>query len=157
MLQNSDLQAKRRLFLHRNRIVRMWYGVYFFITCLFNRNFMKIAQEIVELHGHRIIRLSVTHIYGTVEFYVTNYPTGNCQLSSLAYAANLFTSLQTNEQRDEVIMKISEHSMRCILIDVKRIYEDKFEAYFKDKVITKSQYKSSNGSLMTIYIIRIKE
>jgi len=83
-------------------------------------------------------------------------PTHNCQMSIIASFVNLM-SYSDQELRDLVKRIAKDYALRNIIqVDVNRNRVQKIETTFKDCIINKMDYTSTNGSLMTIILLRNK-
>lgn len=83
--------------------------------------------------------------------FLHSSPTGNCQLGALTYANNMFM----HENAREIYETLVKLSYRPIyLLDVKDNIATKVDEIFsKTEIISKTSYKSTNGSNMVIYLI----
>lgn len=91
---------------------------------------------------------------GLGNYQMIEYPTGNCQLYSL-YNAKVILQLPIAERKAEFYKIWKAFQMRSlVLIDIQVSYESKVEEIFpKQNILVKSNYNSSNGSSMMLYLI----
>lgn len=84
-------------------------------------------------------------------------PTANCQMMSAQYGCHLVEDLDKYQTREALIrLKGSYYSKRILMVDVKRKYSEKFTSALSPlSIISLTDYKSTNGSLMTIILIRL--
>ena len=93
-----------------------------------------------------------------IQIGITKWPTGNCQLSSIAYLQNLF--LATNCNKSDVIAILKECYRICgaspllICIDVRSHLVDQVEKCFNIK--HKYPYTSTNGSSMCLFMAKLE-
>ena len=87
---------------------------------------------------------------------ITKSPTGNCQLSSLAYTNHLFYLAKQEDIIDVLkeCYKLCNFNPKLIFIDVRTEYTKKIEKTFE--TITKTPYTSSNNTEMCAFIIILK-
>jgi len=94
-------------------------------------------------------------VYGVPTFSIIKFPTGNCQLSSIAYLANL---LMVTTDKDTVLAILKECFARTvcshlILIDVREEWAEHVEKIFN--VIHKYPYRSTNFSNMCLFMVTL--
>lgn len=84
-------------------------------------------------------------------------PTANCQMMSAQYGYNFVEHLDKYQTREALIrLKNHPYSKRILMVDVNRKYSEKFtSALPPSAIISLTDYKSTNGSLMTIILIRL--
>lgn len=93
---------------------------------------------------------------------ITNSPTDNCQICSINSMCMLFeiryldsSNIIQSIKVEDVLKKIYQYLKRQVLIDVNRVHELQMEKLVKpEHVVFKQQYKSSNGSAMTMYLLK---
>lgn len=118
-----------------------------------------------------VIARNLSASFEYVEFCITlNYscniifvktPTLNCQLSSIGgfYQLLDMINISDNDIVLEIIYKCFElisYKPNMILLDVKNSYVIRIEEIFKDKIISKIPYRSTNESSMCMFIVNIK-
>jgi hypothetical protein len=90
---------------------------------------------------------------------LTRWPTGNCQLSSIAYMASLLSLIRTAKGtivKEDIykifngIFEILKFRSPMLLFDVQKIWIEHMEKCFK--VIGKMPYISTNNSEMCIFL-----
>lgn len=94
----------------------------------------------------------------TFNISVTKWPTGNCQLSSIAYMNQMLTHTSNKEDALAIIMecyRLIGLTPLLIIIDVNIKYAPTIEQYF-DKIVHKHPYTSTNNSSMCLFIINLK-
>jgi hypothetical protein len=100
---------------------------------------------------------------GTFMIAIAKYPTGNCQLMSVAYMNQLLHNVVDDDGNysKEIALAILMECIRLIscakmlsLLDVNEKYALKVEEMFE--VNTKTPYTSSNGSKMVMFIVKMK-
>ena len=87
--------------------------------------------------------------------YITTSPTGNCQVSTIAYFYNILTHSRKLEVYKDLCKCVQTNIM---LIDVQQMYELDVELLFAEAgatVITKTPYVSTNTSKMVMYLVNI--
>src|SRR3990167_8776378 len=82
-------------------------------------------------------------------------PFNNCQIFSIASVHKILCVDQL--QAREIFKFINNHMhMSAVIVDIQRELETKLEAIFPVQYITfKQQYENTNGSLMSMYLIKI--
>jgi hypothetical protein len=92
----------------------------------------------------------------TFDVMINKSPTGNCQLTSLAYVNYLLTNTQNNANDVKAILtecfKMAKHACKLALVDVNEQYIPGVESCFN--VMTKQPYVSTNGSKMCHFLIK---
>jgi len=90
---------------------------------------------------------------GTGSFFqVTRFPTDNCQWGSIGSAKNILKSSNAKE----ILQDIHSIWIRPMwLFDLPHNYQTCLEALFPAKdIVLKSPYISTNGSHMTLYLVK---
>lgn len=87
--------------------------------------------------------------------YLNMSPTANCQIGSFY---NFVTLLHENKETQIEILKFTKNSgglKAQMIIDINRTYEKKVEELIpEDMIVFKQQYRSTNESLMTMYLVK---
>lgn len=97
--------------------------------------------------------------FGEIEgVYALVYPTGNCQLGSLFNFQQVIGYCNGDVAQVKKLLPDLKKALcykPLCLFDVRKNYEAKMDAIFeKESIVMKSEYKSTNGSEMIIYIIK---
>lgn len=112
-------------------------------------------------------KMSVDTPYADSGVILYSSPTGNCQLFSLSEAKILFNNIGTAlpQSKSKLIEKarqdfkdaaIKAGRKKLCLMDLKKGYIPYVKEVFKpDEIVLESEYTSSNGSYMCIFIVRI--
>ena len=88
--------------------------------------------------------------------YITSGATGNCQHATIAYA----NSILSDPKAKEILKYIYGHvtGKRMFLMDINNSYITYLKKIFPANLIRlEAPYTSSNGSLMTIFLVDIYE
>lgn len=92
----------------------------------------------------------------TFDVVINKSPTGNCQLTSLAYVNYLLHNTQNNANEIKAILtecfKMAKHTCKLALVDVNEQYIPGVESCFN--VMTKQPYTSTNGSKMCHFLVK---
>jgi hypothetical protein len=89
-------------------------------------------------------------------FYLDQYPTFNCQMSSIGHMDYI---LSGTENRAQALGALSEGyrlaglKPKIILIDIDNAYMDKMDSYFANHILMKNPYESTSGSKMCLYMV----
>jgi hypothetical protein len=104
--------------------------------------------------------MKITEIFTSMKqefnsLYIMRYPTGNCQMCSIAYFKYLITkSTNLTKQLKEIGSKIKP----LILVDFKQdLKEQLYSKISKHAIISESDYISSSNSKMCTMIINTKK
>lgn len=98
---------------------------------------------------------------GTYKFfiYINPNPTSNCQLSSIGSMNCLLPNFTGSKKDMRDIIKecyrIKSYPPLITIIDVRQNFCPKVEALFN--VINKVPYTSTNGSLMCLYLVNLRD
>jgi hypothetical protein len=95
--------------------------------------------------------------------YITKWPTGNCQLTSVAYMNFMLDKTQSNKEDVHAILRecyrlcngnpAAPFTPKLIMIDVKKEYIERVESCFE--VVMKNPYVSTNGSNMCLFMVKV--
>lgn len=105
--------------------------------------------------------LTIPYLFGTkaIGANSTLYaePFNNCQIGAIASFVNVITL--PKEKAEDVLKEIWRYcAKRMVVVDIQRGYEDSLEKLFTSKeIVFKQQYLSSNGSTMTMYLLRMND
>ena len=90
---------------------------------------------------------------------IIKYPTGNCQVHSIAYANHLFQWTEGVKIEIHNILNACYAELKMIpklaIVDVNAQWIPKVDECFN--VLTKTPYKSTNGSDMCLYLVNLKK
>lgn len=94
-----------------------------------------------------------------LNFYINQYPTCNCQLTSISHMDNVLSGTTTRAQALGALSegyRLMGIKPKLILLDVdNRAYATKVDDYFAGHVTMKNPYESTNGSKMCLYMVQI--
>lgn len=122
----------------------------------------KLTLPIITVSG-TYLQMSTKH-EGAPNYYRLNCgqyyigPTNNCQLASVASFNNTVDNVSSTEALVHVLKCFSQRAAkRIILVDLNSRQADKLRKLLKDTnmIIVDSPYKSTNGSHMTIFLIKV--
>lgn len=93
----------------------------------------------------------------TFDLMINKSPTGNCQLTSVAYVNYLLTNTGNNAQDVKAILtecyKLIGMACKLAFVDVNEQYVGGVESCFN--VVTKQPYVSTNGSKMCHFVVKL--
>jgi len=95
--------------------------------------------------------------YGTANIMIIRYPTGNCQLSSVAYMNTLLSITENNKDDVWGILRacynLLDHVPKLAVMDVRETYAKAMDDCFSKAIIHKHPYINTNGSHMILYMV----
>jgi hypothetical protein len=90
-------------------------------------------------------------------FHFHRYPTNNCQLGSIAAAANFLEKVDSDKDIEELFTSLKNNIQPGVyppqfIIDVKQKYAQLVRDYFT--CVVDAPYTSTNGSNMVLFIVK---
>lgn len=120
-------------------------------TPIFKNNYVTITNKAIT---------GITSVYDCIDnhnnkFHIINNPTGNCQVSSIAYCQNI---VHTKEFVD-ILKSLSEigYISRQLIIDIKDVSDWKEVIENNLEIVFKKEYKSTNNSEMVMYLVKLQD
>lgn len=111
---------------------------------------------LLEFNGRTILIQTKENQYRS-SMEVIHSPTGNCQLMSIQNIGPHLNNLNKYQIRNLLIqIRRQYYAKRILLIDIKTMFsEHVINSLASSSIINKMDYKSTNGSEMTIILIRL--
>lgn len=91
-------------------------------------------------------------------FYINQYPTFNCQVTSVAHMDYVLDGTNTREQALGALsegFRMAGLTPKLILLDVTKGYMDKIDSYFSNYIRVMTPYESTNETKMCLYMVKM--
>lgn len=89
-------------------------------------------------------------------FYIDQYPTYNCQVTSVGHMDYIFDGTDTRTQALGALCegyRLAGIKPKLILMDVAKEYMGKMDMFFANHIVMKNPYESTNDTKMCLYMV----
>jgi hypothetical protein len=95
------------------------------------------------------------------QFNMSPGPTGNCQLTSIAYMNYVLCNCRGEKQRENVRTMLREayalakRQPRMVFFDLEYSFYNEFKnCFYETEIINEKRYESTNGSSMVMFLLK---